>query len=632
MCGPKVTASFRVDAALLQSKEGILLTVSARLQPKASWGPAVPMQMLQYLVKDRESLHLLALEAEDTVERPRQFRLLRDGQPVARLTLFDEYGMEGLGGFEIQEWARRTPNAPSLSLILRMIYSTDCPGLLRQEPLRTFPSLFSSENPAQDVGNDSVCRMVWHPTHLLWLSGCSSRITSETPLPWPALSLGESQGFVANSEIRFRAKPDSRCYILPSQRGDSGWAEGIPIAALSVHVTRPKDAATPLPEAESGGMDVDGLRGHWHTSWFPHLTEHNPRDTLPERIGRLATSHRFDSDPHHPPLIWILGASDDVPDCGEHLRAFLMLWPFFPLVVVDMQRDGPIRLLAAVPAAERHHLQGNLHLRMALLPFLAHLIIREASQQIGSYEAWGHTAFHNGMGDPDGFDAPPHLFIDKRVLVCADFKPEGAGLPEAWLPPGEWINYHTGSRWQGPRRLALGDPEPQPPGRAPFFVRPGTVLPMFDLGVRAPLPTDDPLCPGPPERLLLKVFASHRGEERMEFYDLYGAKPLPVAITSETWKVVPKLTVIQRAEWRWLELEVRGVPRPLLLMVRAHKPANVMTGTDPAYLAPMVQANGEEQFEKLADCFLYHGGRDETLIKTRVWEGAPLIVRLVYES
>jgi alpha-glucosidase (family GH31 glycosyl hydrolase) len=90
--------------------------------------------------------------------------------------------------------------------------------------------------------------------------------------------------------------------------------------------------------------------------------------------------------------------------------------------------------------------------------------------------------------------------------VTADGDPAPATI---WVPPGAWIDYFTGARFQGPRTVTLSVPLSQ----MPVLVRAGSIVPTQH---------DVPYTPeGPPRTVVLTVYEGARGSFRL--YDDQGA-------------------------------------------------------------------------------------------------------------
>lgn len=100
-------------------------------------------------------------------------------------------------------------------------------------------------------------------------------------------------------------------------------------------------------------------------------------------------------------------------------------------------------------------------------------------------------------------DAPPDACHDQlllgRDLLLAPVLEKGVRAREVWLPPGGWIDFHTGERLQGGEGGTRVH-RPAPLGSPPLLVREGAVVPLAD-----PMRNADDTLAG---RLTLEVFGA----------------------------------------------------------------------------------------------------------------------------
>lgn len=116
-----------------------------------------------------------------------------------------------------------------------------------------------------------------------------------------------------------------------------------------------------------------------------------------------------------------------------------------------------------------------LHLRYRLFPYLWSFIVRSALTGEPPYRPlpWHHQHDEQAWGVDD------ELYCGDAILF-APVVEEGCLEREVYLPEGAWIDFWTGERFCGPRRIVADAPFFEPAG-LPFYVRQGAILPMRPL-------------------------------------------------------------------------------------------------------------------------------------------------------
>ncbi len=89
-------------------------------------------------------------------------------------------------------------------------------------------------------------------------------------------------------------------------------------------------------------------------------------------------------------------------------------------------------------------------------------------------------------GDRGGWDDPYAYLLGDDVFVAPVVTP-GATERALHLPPGRWIHWFTGERFDGPADVTVAAPL----GTPPVFVRQGAVIPMLPEDVDTLFPVDD---------------------------------------------------------------------------------------------------------------------------------------------
>ena len=128
------------------------------------------------------------------------------------------------------------------------------------------------------------------------------------------------------------------------------------------------------------------------------------------------------------------------------------------------------------------------HLRYALLPY----IYTAARQCFDESIAPCRPLYYHWPDHDESYAHPEAYMLGDHMFVAPVVQP-GAGddcvaVVNTWLPPGRWVNWHSGELLHGPRAITLEVPLDQ----APIFLRAGSVIPLAH-GVRRSNHALDPL-------------------------------------------------------------------------------------------------------------------------------------------
>jgi alpha-glucosidase (family GH31 glycosyl hydrolase) len=90
--------------------------------------------------------------------------------------------------------------------------------------------------------------------------------------------------------------------------------------------------------------------------------------------------------------------------------------------------------------------------------------------------------------DPRAWQEEQSYFLGPSLLVAPVLEP-GAVSRTVYLPAGDWVDFWTDARYAGAQEITV--PAPLDGGRAPVFVRAGTILPLADT-FDSLVPSEDP--------------------------------------------------------------------------------------------------------------------------------------------
>ena len=156
-------------------------------------------------------------------------------------------------------------------------------------------------------------------------------------------------------------------------------------------------------------------------------------------------------------------------------------------------------------------------LRRALLPYLANL--DEESHCEGL--ALVRPLYFQYPDDEKAYTVKGEYLLGNGLLVAPACTPNTGDCTqkEVYLPNGTWFNFFSGTRWDGPRKMALLVQL----GEIPVFARAGAIIPLDERNTSA---TESPF----PKALVLRVFAGGAGQYSLREDD--GKTPEP--LLSET--------------------------------------------------------------------------------------------------
>lgn len=114
--------------------------------------------------------------------------------------------------------------------------------------------------------------------------------------------------------------------------------------------------------------------------------------------------------------------------------------------------------------------RGLIRLRYQLLPYLYDLMRRHHD----AYEPIARPVFHDFPDDPEAYADTDDLLLGPSLLVASVVEP-GQTAREVRLPAGAtWVDFWSGVRFEGGRRVT----RPAPWGQPPLLVREGSAIPL----------------------------------------------------------------------------------------------------------------------------------------------------------
>ncbi|TYA11766.1 DUF4968 domain-containing protein [Paenibacillus faecis] len=145
-------------------------------------------------------------------------------------------------------------------------------------------------------------------------------------------------------------------------------------------------------------------------------------------------------------------------------------------------------------------MKDYLRLRHRLVPYL-YTMNRNASR---NGLPLVRPLYYHEPEQPEAYEAPNQYYFGTELLVCPITGPvhrqTGVAGFKAWLPAGVWLDFFSGRRYDGGRRLTLYRDLKQ----IPVLAKAGAIVPMADLTAYTSS-TDNPHC------LEIKVFAGADG-------------------------------------------------------------------------------------------------------------------------
>ncbi len=158
-------------------------------------------------------------------------------------------------------------------------------------------------------------------------------------------------------------------------------------------------------------------------------------------------------------------------------------------------------------AGRIYHVLARAH--MALVPYLRVYALRATDTGLPPVLA-------PALAYPDdrGGYSDPYIYLLGDDLLVAPVVTEGAVSRRVHLPPGGWVHWFTGERFEGPADIDVAAPL----GAPPVFVRVGAVLPLLPDDLDTLIPTADPSVVDPTQRpwLRARVLPGARREVQTE--------------------------------------------------------------------------------------------------------------------
>jgi len=141
-----------------------------------------------------------------------------------------------------------------------------------------------------------------------------------------------------------------------------------------------------------------------------------------------------------------------------------------------------------------YHTLARAH--MALVPYLRMYGVR-------AHETGLPPVLAPALAYPEdaGGYADPYAYLLGDDLFVACVTTEGATTRALHLPPGAWVHWFTGERFDGPADISVDAPIGQPP----VFVRVGAILPLLPDDLDTLIPTADPSVIDPTQRPWLRA-------------------------------------------------------------------------------------------------------------------------------
>lgn len=154
---------------------------------------------------------------------------------------------------------------------------------------------------------------------------------------------------------------------------------------------------------------------------------------------------------------------------GELLARWMQMGAFMPFCrnhsALDTIDQEPWSFGPEVEAIARNFLR----LRYRLLPFL----YNEFYNSIQTGLPVMRPLVLEYPSDPNAFHLSDQFLLGADLLVCPVYQP-GATKRMVYLPAGEWVDFWTGSRFEGAQHIVADAPLEQ----MPLFVRAGAIIPM----------------------------------------------------------------------------------------------------------------------------------------------------------
>ncbi len=171
-----------------------------------------------------------------------------------------------------------------------------------------------------------------------------------------------------------------------------------------------------------------------------------------------------------------------------------------PILRTHTTRNGNAeRRIWAYPYPYAHAMRNAFLLRYRLLPY----IYTSSRDTYDSGVSMLHPLYYNYPDSDDAYRFPDEYFYGKNLIVAPVVDSMSAGSELAsediWVPPGTWIGWYSGKRFEGPRVVKSYFSLDQ----IPILVRAGSVIPMQTGTQKANITNVDPL--------VLRVFPARVG-------------------------------------------------------------------------------------------------------------------------
>jgi alpha-glucosidase len=200
------------------------------------------------------------------------------------------------------------------------------------------------------------------------------------------------------------------------------------------------------------------------------------------------------------------------PTPPEMFTRWIQFGVFSPIVRTHVTKDpGAERRIWAYPAEYAEVMRKAYVLRYALIPY----IYTAAREAYDTGISICHPMYYDYPEAPEAYEYKDEYMFGDDMLVAPITAPMDAeselSAKTIWLPPGEWIEWFTGTRLRGPavmdRKFSLG--------QIPVYVKAGAVIPMEPKMLHTGEKPVDPL--------ILTIFPGASGTGRV--YDDQGNSP-----------------------------------------------------------------------------------------------------------
>lgn len=192
------------------------------------------------------------------------------------------------------------------------------------------------------------------------------------------------------------------------------------------------------------------------------------------------------------------------PTPPELFTRWIQFGIFSPIVRTHVTKDpGVERRIWAYPAEYAHVMRQAYVLRYALIPY----IYTAAREAYDTGISICHPMYYDYPEAPEAYEYKNEYMFGNDILAAPITGPMDTeselATQKIWLPPGEWIEWFTGARLEGPaameRKFSLG--------QIPVYVKSGAVIPMEPEMLHTGEKPVDPL--------ILNIFPGESGSGRV---------------------------------------------------------------------------------------------------------------------